>query len=309
MRPHQLMVALAAMTLGGLACTKENNIAVTNDDPDASTKGGASIGQQCTGPQDKGCGVGAVCALGYCRSGCTTDAECLQGSICIGDRVPFGCALPAELACSSSQPCKAPLTCALDGKCRNGCTATSDCLRNEQTCIAGSCVSAADPDKRWSACTEGESACGTVVDPSLSCPQPVGACNDVYVCHRGSPGWTKIGRCYTDDSVHCSTMRVQGKPSIAGCTFPPPKLPPAGSCLDTLSVQSAGDACTLSAPSGIANCNPEVGASTCTLLVDGQPDPGPFTVDGSGLTIKLSAAACARISNGVHKLQIRICFN
>jgi len=51
------------------------------------------------------------------------------------------------------------------------------------------------------------------------------------------------------------------------------------------------------------------GVSTCTLLVDGQPDPGPFTVDGGGLTIKLSAAACARISNGVHKLQIRICFN
>lgn len=116
------------------ACSKDNEI-------DASQSTEIDVGKQCDGPNDPGCGVGGVCVLGVCRLGCTTDSECPQGALCIGDRAPFGCSIPSELACSSSQPCSPPLACGIDGKCRFACQVTGDCPRNEHECKATTCVS------------------------------------------------------------------------------------------------------------------------------------------------------------------------
>ena len=142
-------VLLGVMVAG---CSKENKI-------DASTT--LEVGKQSEGAGDPGCGVGGVCALGVCRQGCTTDAECPQGALCIGDRAPFGCSTPSELACSTSQPCKEPMKCGVDGKCRIGCAGTSDCPRNEQECRATTCVSHNEihADATWFSCEDGKRTC------------------------------------------------------------------------------------------------------------------------------------------------------
>jgi len=164
-------IAIVAASAGG--CSRTNNV-------DQSTE--LDVGQQCSGPDDKGCGQGAVCALGFCRLGCTTDAACPQGAICVGDQAPFGCSLPAELACSSSQPCaSSALECGIDGVCRLPCKADADCSRNEHHCIAGSCVG--DGERAyptWSACAVGATRCdGT----------------SFQECNVSAPGWVEAANC------------------------------------------------------------------------------------------------------------------
>ncbi len=162
----------------GVACSKTNNV-------DQSTK--LAVGEQCGRPDDPGCGVGAVCVLGFCRQGCTTDAECAQGAICVGDMPPFGCSLPAELACSSSQPCESEaLDCGIDGVCRLPCEQDTDCSRNEHHCIAGTCVGDGerDYDTTWAAC------------PETGAAQCVGA--SFQQCNVTGPGWVEAKNCGAD---------------------------------------------------------------------------------------------------------------
>src|SRR5688572_5016558 len=160
------------ITILGAACEKTNNV-------DQSVT--ADVGDQCGGPGDPGCGVGAVCALGYCRHGCTTDAECPQGAICIGDMPPYGCSLPAEIACLSSQPCAATgLACGIDGVCRLPCETDSDCSRNEHRCIAGSCVSQGERDFATWGCETGTNRCE---GPSFQ------------ECNVTAPGWVEAKSC------------------------------------------------------------------------------------------------------------------
>lgn len=142
---------MAGIALGVLACSKENNITTNN----------AALGQQCDAADD--CGPSAVCVLGLCRQGCTNDGACPQGTLCVGDRAPLGCTTAEEGACSSAKPCPTGLACGIDGRCRNACAARVDCPRNEQDCVAGTCVSRSEPDaeKTWFACQEGDEACVT----------------------------------------------------------------------------------------------------------------------------------------------------
>jgi len=168
-----LAATIAIVAASAAGCSRTNNV-------DQSTE--LDVGQQCSGPDDKGCGQGAVCALGFCRLGCTTDAACPQGAICVGDQAPFGCSLPAELACSSSQPCaSSALECGIDGVCRLPCKADADCSRNEHHCIAGSCVGDGERSyPTWSACAVGATRCdGT----------------SFQECNVSAPGWVETANC------------------------------------------------------------------------------------------------------------------
>jgi hypothetical protein len=155
-------VAFLVLFSGALAltpgCSKSNNVDQSTDVQNGS--------DQCSGADDTGCGVGSVCVLGSCRHGCTNDAECPRGSICIGDRAPFGCTTSEEGACSDANDCPKGLTCGIDKVCRHACEASRDCPRNEQDCVAGTCVSHSEPDaeETWFSCSEGEEAC--VNDPA-----------------------------------------------------------------------------------------------------------------------------------------------
>ena len=131
-----LMGLLAVGCVAG--CSKENEVGAAGD---RGTTVPGAIGNQCSGPDDPACGVASVCVLGYCRSSCTTDAECPTGTICVGDAPPWGCQLPSEARCNDTdEKCAAPLLCGADGTCRMPCSATQACPRNEQTCISGTCV-------------------------------------------------------------------------------------------------------------------------------------------------------------------------
>lgn len=171
--------ALAALLVLLPGCDKQN--VVTQE------TAGDGLGAQCSGADDQGCGVGAVCALGYCRSGCTTDAECPTGAICVGSRPPFGCTLPEESACATDDDCPDGLVCGVDDRCRHPCGSEGDCPRNEHACVTGTCVSRAEQgaEETWFSCTTGATQC----DLSGEAPR------SILVCNMGGPGLTPLHEC------------------------------------------------------------------------------------------------------------------
>ena len=179
---HRLRLGIAlVLAAGASGCSKENTV-------DASTQVEGAIGLQCSENDD--CGTSGVCALGYCRLGCATDAECPQGALCIGDAPPYGCQLPQDAVCSSAQPCKAPLVCGLDKTCRMPCKVSKDCPRNDQECYAGVCVGDAEKSEAAAAyrsCTDGSRRCS---DPTCE-----GSGCSVEGCNEAAPGWQVVESC------------------------------------------------------------------------------------------------------------------
>lgn len=237
-------------------CSKENTV-------DASQHSN-SVGQQCTGPGDQGCGVAAVCALGFCRLGCTTDSECPQGALCVGDHPPFGCSLPSELACSSSQPCSAPLTCGLDGKCRWPCQVREDCPRNEHQCIAHVCVAPDDPNPKWFECSEGQTTCGNEItgeafDPLGGlCPE---SARERWQCNVSMPGWSHLETCEGKETCMGDPIH----PGQSQCATPPFCGCPYDSCCPS-SAPNDGDSCptnSFSCAYGSTHCDCSAGMWTC----------------------------------------------
>ena len=170
MRLVSWLIAACLLVFSG--CSKENNI-----DASGNVLG---VGQQCSGPGDKGCGEGSACVLGYCRHGCTNDAECPQGAICVGDIPPYGCTMPEEGACGANEDCPQGLLCAVDHICRHACEVRENCPRNEHRCVAGACVGTGESDvAKWQCDIESYGDC----DPRILYGYPdVGittACNIV----------------------------------------------------------------------------------------------------------------------------------
>jgi hypothetical protein len=181
---RSLVYGLLAISL--LACSKDNSI-------DATQNVTPGIGLQCTGAGDPACGTTGVCALGYCRIGCGTDAECPQGALCIGDVYPYGCQLPQDAECNDTdKKCSAPLVCGLDRTCRMGCVVSGDCPRNEHVCRAGVCVGESEKGEAavaYLSCEDGERRCGTT---GATCTS--GVC-EVQVCNVLAPGWAVEQEC------------------------------------------------------------------------------------------------------------------
>jgi hypothetical protein len=179
-----------AMVLFALGCSKETSVDAGGDD--------GEIGAQCGEPDDPGCGVAAVCVLGYCRHGCTTDGECPQGALCLGSQPPYGCSLAKELSCSTpAQPCDTPLKCGVDGKCRFPCEENANCPRNEHLCLAGTCVSRSEPgvDETWLTCAP--SHLDEVWSTGVRCDfnSTTGEMEDLSVCNVLDPGWVPVKDC------------------------------------------------------------------------------------------------------------------
>ena len=198
---HRLGLGMVMLlALAASACSKENTV-------DASTHVESGIGAQCSAKDDPACGVAAVCALGWCRSGCTTDAECPQGALCVGDTPPFGCQLPQDAVCSSAQPCKAPLVCGLDKTCRMPCKVSKDCPRNDQECYAGVCVGDSEKGEAavsYHSCEDGALRCSG--DDPAECG--IGPCA-VEACNVTAPGWNAAKQC-SGDTPFCADNNCVG---------------------------------------------------------------------------------------------------
>jgi hypothetical protein len=168
------------------SCSKDTDI-------DASQTVEGEIGLQCSGRDDPACGTAGVCVLGYCRTGCATDAECPTGSLCVGDTPPFGCQLAAEIDCSEGQACAPYFACGPDGKCRMPCGGGLACPRNEHICIGGVCLGN-EPARR------GAESC---VTPDIQNMQHVDCeSGGVSTCNVFGWGWSSSttpchGRCMT----------------------------------------------------------------------------------------------------------------
>jgi hypothetical protein len=276
------------------ACNKANTV-------DASTDV-LGIGQQCAGPNDKACGVNAVCVLGYCRSGCTTDAECSRGALCLGDRVPFGCSLPSDLACSSSQPCANGLVCGLDGKCRMPCTASADCARNEHECIAGTCVSKGELDvmQTWFSCKTGDKRCtGAKIEScnvsapgfaaTTACKDPTPVCVDgTFVCGvQATPGCCSA-------TQPCSATDSYGPRCVNGA------CQRALTAADVVTPTAGGKAipmCWTSAECNAGETCAGSHSSTCPPTPNLTPWPGVCITD----TCKQGCSQCLSCTNGAQR--------
>lgn len=187
----------------GSACSKDNEV-------DASGGTPSGIGAQCSGANDPGCGVGAVCVLGYCRSGCTTDAECPQGALCLGSEPPFGCSLKSELSCKDGgTSCEAPLVCGVDGKCRFPCQKDADCPRNEHLCLGGTCVARSEPgaESTWLTCS---GTTDKILSTALRCFLEGDASAALQSCNQQAPGWVTIKQC------NCTNADTSGWPDPPG---------------------------------------------------------------------------------------------
>lgn len=207
------LVGLGLLVVPG-GCSKDNEI-------DASTNIVGAVGNQCSAPDDPACGAWAVCVLGWCRLGCTTDAECAHGALCIGDAPPFGCQLPQDAVCGAEQPCKAPLYCGLDHTCRMPCKESKDCPRNEQECHAGVCVGDSEKGeaaKQYRSCTDGDTRCG-----SDSAPCGGGDC-EIQGCNSVAPGWAAVESCTGDKAfcldAHCVGVHPEDPGALVQVTNP-----------------------------------------------------------------------------------------
>ncbi|MBX3182198.1 MAG: DUF1566 domain-containing protein [Polyangiaceae bacterium] len=256
-----MLFALGALSAGG--CSKDNHVSQSIQ---------VEVGKQCSGPEDTGCGPGGVCVMGFCRHGCATDAECPQGALCLGDRKPYGCSLPSEMACSSHQPCSTSLACAPDGKCRMPCSATAQCPRNEHTCIANVCVSSSESNfSDWESCAAGDTYCEGDV---------------VMACHVSRVGWGEVQRCTAATRTSCVEGACVGwecTPGAASCQGNQPQRCRA----DGLALEDHGQSCD-QATCVEGACEPWV----C--------DPGAVFCDGNSSVIcatdglsEASRSACA----------------
>jgi hypothetical protein len=88
----------------------------------------ASLYRACA--QNSDCDKGLICALTLCRPVCKTSADCGNGGACVTDAMMNAvCQSPSlnNKSCDKPSDCFAPLACASDYRCRNLCSASSDC--------------------------------------------------------------------------------------------------------------------------------------------------------------------------------------
>lgn len=166
-RPCFVRSCLFAGVVGGCcllatlaSCSKENNLTtstVNNFSQEIHCEGPEMSNPECVAAT--GAPEGAVCVYGYCRSECTSDADCeavVPGSICLPGMNASGCRLPSETDCAA-KGCVAGLSCAPDGACRVDCSSDSNaCLLAGLSCEDGVCVgTAGKADATTDASSEG----------------------------------------------------------------------------------------------------------------------------------------------------------
>ena len=101
------------------------------------------VGTPCQLNSD--CNNPLSCTYGKCHEGCRATVDCQPGQECTKVSGLGVCLLPAEAACTPTNPsCETSLVCAPDLHCRSTCAnAGNDCM-GSQVCISGVCADQAD---------------------------------------------------------------------------------------------------------------------------------------------------------------------
>src|SRR4051794_34436936 len=112
---------LVAIAVAG-ACSSQ-------DVPTKAVAEGCVINTDCTSP--------LVCAFRKCHAECITSRDCAPGLRCVASDRPFHvCQLPEEAKCSHNSDCPERQICGVDLLCRDECTTSRDCVK-EQVCVGG----------------------------------------------------------------------------------------------------------------------------------------------------------------------------
>jgi hypothetical protein len=109
----------------------------------------SDFGDPCSINSD--CSAPLTCAFKRCHSPCETTRDCPAGTRCVHSiDVDTGtflfniCRLPDEAhACIKNSDCIGLEICGVDGRCRDQCETSADCVR-AQVCVTKTC---ADPDE------------------------------------------------------------------------------------------------------------------------------------------------------------------
>lgn len=104
-----------------------------------------AVGTRCTLNSD--CTEPNVCVFGVCHAQCNTSADCEHGERCVkGDGAGGNiCQLGSEATCGTTADCVGAQVCGVDGKCRDGCKASDECLVG-QICATGTCADQSEVD-------------------------------------------------------------------------------------------------------------------------------------------------------------------
>jgi len=125
-------VRLAAWTLamgvGIGACGNSDKEAVLK----AQLSEGCFINSDCSPP--------LACAFRRCHTACESSRDCTAPQRCVASDKPFNvCQLADEIECTYHSQCAGTQLCGVDGKCRDQCAESRDCLA-EQVCTQGTCA-------------------------------------------------------------------------------------------------------------------------------------------------------------------------
>ncbi len=144
-------------------------------------------GQVCDATAECPCGSEGACVAGICRERCGSDADCSAGSSCVKDAIGRGgCLLTNEQSCSAADPCPAPLSCAVDERCRVACSTASPCPSNDQQCLFGACYGDNEGGEKPWLCGDGVAA------GDHRCRD-----GELQSCNTEDLGWSTLAICAT----------------------------------------------------------------------------------------------------------------
>ena len=110
----------------------------SSDTPPPPDVAGCSINTDCDNPN--------ICAFKRCHKQCTDSRDCSSGQLCIsqvdvetGKKVGQVCQLPDEAKCSMNSQCPGVQICGIDGRCRDECSDSKDCVKG-QVCRSHTCA-------------------------------------------------------------------------------------------------------------------------------------------------------------------------
>ena len=110
----------------------------SSDTPPPPDVAGCSINTDCDNPN--------ICAFKRCHKQCNDSRDCSSGQLCIsqvdvetGKKVGQVCQLPDEAKCSMNSQCPGVQVCGIDGRCRDECSDSKDCVKG-QVCQSHTCA-------------------------------------------------------------------------------------------------------------------------------------------------------------------------
>ncbi|MEZ4390488.1 MAG: FG-GAP-like repeat-containing protein [Polyangiales bacterium] len=285
-------------------------------------------GPQCTFDSD--CEGGLVCASGYCRVACMTNADCAPGSCHVDPNSSRRVCIPqgAPTPCRYASECGANEICTRDGQCRPQCVADYDCRVTNpfascvdgQVCrvVCGQGRGNCDEDDRNGCEVDTASsadhcgACGTVCPSAphargvcasgrcaIACEAPFADCDGdpANGCEEDLSQPTNCGacgaRCQPPTPLCAPATATEGPRyrCAAVCAAPSPDLC-AGVCTDRTADPRHCGRCENVCPSG-ASSTAVCASGACGLQCDpGAGDCDSDPANGCEVTLSSSAANC-----------------